>query len=248
MSKRFVLVVSDKGGTGKSTWARGYADWLRRGTSTAYLADADGTVGQLLQFYGTRDADGALDQKQDGLSGVAYFSIQNERERDCAFDALDSGADRVLIDLPAGAILPLSEFNNAVGLFDHARRQGYAVTIVNVITPMLASGRTVGLVLDRFEKIDGVSFVVVKNRLFGPEDDDFERYDGSKGRGRLKERGGVEIDLPAMRMRTYSLVDEMNLRFSDATKDSRLKTVDRSVVHRWLERFDAEVQKAAAVL
>lgn len=126
-----------------------------------YLADADGTVGQLLQFYGARDPSGALEDAQSGLTGVAYFSIQNERERDRVFDAIDSAADRVLIDLPAGAILPLSEFNEAVGLFDHARRQGYDITIVNVVTPMLASGRTVGLLIDRFGDIDKVSFLVV---------------------------------------------------------------------------------------
>lgn len=46
MSKKLILVISDKGGTGKSTWARAYADWLRRKHDTAFIAYADGTVGQ----------------------------------------------------------------------------------------------------------------------------------------------------------------------------------------------------------
>jgi hypothetical protein len=46
ISKKLVLVISDKGGTGKSTWARAYADWLRRKHDAAFIADADGAVGQ----------------------------------------------------------------------------------------------------------------------------------------------------------------------------------------------------------
>ena len=88
----------------------------------------------------------------------------------------------------------------------------------------------------------------MKNRFYGPENDDFERYDGSNGRRRLLDRGGLEIDLPAMRMRTYALIDELNLRFSEAVSDTRLKTVDRSVAHRWLDRFDFEVERASTVL
>ena len=48
MTKRLVLVLSDKGGTGKSTWVRGYTDWLRRKHPASFLVDADGTVGPLL--------------------------------------------------------------------------------------------------------------------------------------------------------------------------------------------------------
>lgn len=248
VERRLVLVLSDKGGCGKSTFARGYADLLRRKKVPAYLADADGTVGQLLQFYGMRDADGSIAVKQDGMTGVAYFSIHSERDRDSAFDAIDSGAVRVLFDLPAGAITPLSEFDKAVGLFEHAKRNGYGVTFVNVITPMLASGRTVGLILSTFADVSNAAFVVVKNRFYGPESDDFERYDQARGRKRLMEMSGVELVLPAMRMRTYAYIDELNLSFSAAREDTRLKTVDRSVVHRWIDAFDSEIEKAGHIL
>lgn len=69
MTKTLVLVVSDKGGTGKSTWARPYADWRCRKHPTAFLADTDGTVGQLLQFYGSCGTNGVLAREQDGRSG-----------------------------------------------------------------------------------------------------------------------------------------------------------------------------------
>lgn len=248
MSKTLVLVVSDKGGTGKSTWARAYADWLRRKHPTAFLADADGTVGQLLQFYGSRSADGVLSRDQDGRAGVAFFDIHRDRERDAAFDGIDSGAERVLIDLPAGAIKPLATFNSEVGYLEHARRKGYSITLVNVITPMLASGRTVAQVIETFHGIEGIRFLVVRNRFYGPESDDFERYENGKGRSRLLELGGLEIDLPPMRMRTYVQIDEMNLSFSAATTSDSLKSADQSVAFKWLERFDAEIAKAAAVL
>ena len=109
---------------------------------------------------------------------------------------------------------------------------------------MLASVRTVGLILDRFASNSGADFVVVKNRFAGPEADDFERYDASKSHRRLLDVGGVEIDMPAMRMRTYVQLDEHNLSFTAATTSERLRIADRSVAFRWIERFDAELGKA----
>ena len=167
--------------------------------------DADGTVGQLLQFHGTRDAEGVLEPDQDASKGVTYFSIQDKRERDRAFPLTRAG-------YVAGAVrpaywrhlVPLSTFDAQRGFFEHCGQHGYRVSFVNVITPMLASNRTVAAMLERFSSAPNADFVLVKNRVFGAEDDAFERFDTSRGRDELSAHGGVEIDLPAMRMRTYA--------------------------------------------
>ena len=63
------MVISDKGGTGKSIFSRALADRLRRDRIDSLLVDGDGTVGQLLQFYGERDEAGRL-QEQTPDRGV----------------------------------------------------------------------------------------------------------------------------------------------------------------------------------
>lgn len=246
--KRMVLVISDKGGTGKSTFSRAYGDWLRRHVKDAFLQDADGGVGQLLQFIGQRGKDSRLNIEQNGLIGVRYFSIFEARQRDAIVDGIDGGATRVLIDMPAGTVALLAEINGEIGLFDLAKRQGYGVTIVNVITPMLASVRTVGTILDAFGEQPEIGFVVVKNAFFGPESDDWKIYNESRGRIDLLERGGLELTMQPMRMLTFSQVDYHSLGFTAATVDARLKTADRSVAFRWLQQMDREIELAGGLL
>lgn len=63
--KRFVMTISDKGGSGKSVTARKLADYYRaNGRDDVLLVDGDGEVGQLLKFYGERDANGRITAKQ----------------------------------------------------------------------------------------------------------------------------------------------------------------------------------------
>jgi hypothetical protein len=246
--KRLVIVISDKCGTGKSTFSRAYADWLRRNVKHAFLQDADGGVGQLLQALGEREKDGRLKPDQNGLIGVQYFSIFEPRQRDAIVDGFDKGAERILVDMPAGTVALLSEIDREIGFFDLARRNGYGVSLVNGITPMLASGRTVGTILEAFGDQPEVGFVVVKNAFFGPEPDDWQLYDGSKGRAALLERGGVELTMPAMRMRTFAAIDEHKLGFTAVASDSRLKTADRSVTFRWLQQMDRQIELAGGLL
>jgi len=246
--KRLVIVVSDKGGTGKSTFSRALGDYYRRHVKHAFLQDADGGVGQLLQFVGERGKDGKLKPDQNPLIGVQYFSVFERAQRDAIVDGIDSGAERVLIDMPAGTVALLRDIDREIGLFDLANRQGYGVTIVNAVTPMLASVRTVGTILDAFAEQPEIGFVVFKNAFFGPEPDDWKIYNESRGRTDLLERGGLELTMQPMRMLTFSQVDYHSLGFTAATVDARLKTADRSVVFRWLQQTDSEIERAGGLL
>jgi len=245
---RLVIVISDKGGTGKSTFARAYADWLRRNVKHAFIQDADGGVGQLLQALGERGKDGVLKPDQNGLIGAQYFNVFDAREREAIVDGFDKGAERILIDMPAGTVALLGEIDREVGLFELAKRQGYRATIVNAITPMLASGRTVGTILEKFGDQPDLGFVIVRNAAFGPEPDDWQLYTESRGRAALLDRGGIELTMPVMRMRTYSLIDAHKLGFTAATFDTRLKSFDRHVVYQWLKQMDREIELAGGLL
>jgi hypothetical protein len=253
IKKQFVIIASNKGGTGKSTFSRGYADWLRRQEGGAFLSDSDGEVGQLLQFYGTRKPDvdgkrGKVNDDQDGRSGVHYFDIKKVKQRDRLFDGIDSGADRVMVDMPGGSFEMLLAIDNEVSLFDHAIRLGYRITIANVITPMIASARTVAKMLELFSYHDGIDFLVVKNGFFGPEPDAWIIWDESKAKPALASRHGIEITMPLMRARTYARIDQHSLGFTAATTAAALQTADRSVAFGWIKAMDKAIEAAGAVL
>src|SRR5512144_1647639 len=139
MTKRWIMVGSDKGGTGKSIFSRALADRLRRDRVNALLVDGDGTVGQLLQFYGDRDETGRLcEQSPD--SGVMPFAMTGGvKDRDALVNMLDYDKAVVLCDLPAGSITFLRQLEQEVGLIDLVTLQGYRLTLVNVISPYRAA-------------------------------------------------------------------------------------------------------------
>lgn len=249
--KRLVIVTSNKGGAGKTTFTRGYADYLRRDkTATAFLSDADGQVGQLLQFYGSRIAgsDDDIDPEQNGTVGVHYFNIKETRERDAIFDGLESGATRIVIDMPGGSFDLIRDIDRETDFFETVQRSGYAVTIVDVITPMLASVKTVTSMIETFGDIEGVAFVVVKNEFFGPTNDDWHIYNGSNAKTTLMARGGLEVLMPAMRMATFAAIDQHSLTFTAAVTSPRLGTANKSVVSGWLRKCEGEIEKAVGIL
>lgn len=71
MNKRVIFVCSQKGGAGKTTFARGLLEALRYEGHTVAAYDADGPVGQLLQYEGLRDRKGRLIPRQDPSRAAA---------------------------------------------------------------------------------------------------------------------------------------------------------------------------------
>lgn len=249
--KRWIMVASDKGGTGKSVFSRALADRLRRERVEALLVDGDGAVGQLLQFYGDRD-DSKPVSKQSPSTGVMPFSMAGEvKDRDALVNMLAYQREVVLCDLPAGSLTFLKQMEWELGVFELLTAQGYQTTLVNVISPFRASIRTVIPMLDLGR--DRADYVVVENAWFGERDDYLLWYgdDGmpaSKGKLLLEERQGITLRMPRLEGRTCALIDAYNLRYSAAREDPRLAIADRSRIHRWLKSMDSELDKAARLL
>lgn len=259
MSRRAIFICSQKGGAGKTTFARGLVECLRAEGQVCAAFDADGQVGQLLQHEGERDQHGDLKPLQDPLTGCAYFDIRDDDDRDILINALSLDAPLIVFDLPGGVVMELGKVidEGALpdGLVGEYSRAGYAVTVVIVMTPVLASVRTVQTLLHCF--IGGVDFVAVKNLAFGAIDD-FVLFDGiassteqhpiSKGKQALQERGGKIITLPALKSRTYALLDMYSLRFVDAINDERMPRADQMRVRQWLFHFGEGLASASVEL
>jgi hypothetical protein len=213
-------------------------------------------VGQLLQYYGQRDANGTLLTEQDPLQGVSYFDVRVEAQRDGLLNALDTPAEVILFDLPGGVMHELAKVldgnERPRALLKEYQRAGYRVTIVAVMTPILASIRTVQEAVSVFG--EDADYLAVKNLAFGDEQefvlfdgwvDDNHTPRGGKSKTVLLEHGGRILTMPRLLGRTYALLDLYHLTFTQAIEDRRLQLADRSRVYQWRAAFDDAIDPAA---
>ena len=259
--KRAIFVMSHKGGPGKSTFARALLETLRTDGLTVAAMDADGAVGQLLQYYGKKDETGRYDA--DPITSVFPFDIKDEREKGNVINILGthgSIADVILVDMPGGTIKTLNdidEFDGMSTLVELYKRHGYAITVVIVMSIVAASANNVAKAI-RTLGTDDISYVVVKN-LFYAKADEFDLYDGfddavtgerigGKGKALLEQSGGVTIALPCLPGRAYALMDYYSLTFADAARSNRLDMFEQSKAYKWFRAFRQSIEPAKHLL
>lgn len=238
--KRFVMTISDKGGAGKSAIARLIADYFFVTKMKALLVDGDGEVGQLAKFYAERDENGRIKKQQTPGIGVLHFALHGQQsDREKIATVLDHGADLILCDFPAAGLTVLEQLQASVGLLDDIKAEGYKPVFVNPITPFAASMRTV----KRMINMGGSDseYIVMKNNMFTEGAEDWIVWDGceeagitpSGGKNALAQVGGIEIELPKLRLGAMSLIDEFNLTFEAACNDRRMPRYHRKYTQIW---------------
>lgn len=253
--RRLILISGQKGGVGKSTFARILLDSLRRRGRSVAAFDGDGAVGHLLQYYGEKQ-NGKLALSQNPLLGVVSYDLRHRRDRERLLESLHVDASVLLHDLPAGALNSITEAvdvtgQSAVALVDAARQMGYATTVVIVINTDKASARAVETTIEAFG--DKARYVVVKN-LNGCTLDDFIVYDGFDDAMGRRTGGGArraaqaakatELVMPEVFRTTSVKLDLWSLRFRDAVSDPHMHIQDRTRISQWMAIMDAEIDKA----
>lgn len=253
MFKRMILVLGQKGGTGKSTASCAILDRLRRDNVPSAAYDGDGTdVGQLHQLYAERERDRQPVFPQDPMRGVVPYDIRHEGQRDLLLNSLQTGANVVLHDLPGGSLIPvISVAGSASALTGMAAEAGYRITLVIVLSPALASAFVVGDILDQFGT--SVDYLAIRNRfftrvagfaLFDGHTDATGSLIGGKSKQRLLQSNGRIIDMPSlMEGETYWMLEALDLGFTAGRNDPRLSIAHRSRVSTFLRDFDAELDK-----
>ncbi|WP_448207914.1 hypothetical protein [Azospirillum sp. sgz302134] len=249
-----ICVVGDKGGIGKSTWARGFADLCRmRGVKTA-LFDADWLCRTLFRVFCAHAPDGSVVplSRQDPRTGCVLYDIHHrELGRDFLLNSMGvPGIDIVLHDLPAGfradftQVMGVPHPENALREFvASARGIGVQPVFVTPLTPQWTSHQTAVWLAETV--CPQAAVVAVRNEQFA--DDQFTLWRTAE-QGRFARAGGVEIAMPGLDGQTYLNCDMQNLRLSAAGQSETLSLADKLRAASWLRRFEVEIAKAPGVL
>lgn len=230
--KVLILVTGDKGGTGKSTFARGLLDVLgHRGVKVAAY-DGDRRNSQLFRHYRSMG------------EGVIQLDVMAPGGADRLLDDMESGvAPVMLVDLPAGAGAAMEDFERETGFLEGATELGYQVSLVSVLSPVRDSVNALRVLMEAMG--ERPRYVAVKNLHFG-SDVQFDLFDESKVKQELLRREGLILSMPKLFGETYALVDNKSLTFRQASQT--LVMSQRRRVYQWLELFEKDLVGAGRVL
>jgi hypothetical protein len=232
--KRLILVHGDKGGVGKSVFARALLDRYIRNGIPVDVYDSDKRNPDLSRFYASKTT-------------VSLVDVTSKTAFDAVLDKLEANDTRALVDLAAGAgdvlnRLISGDIRLGAALDDMKAR----ATIVYVLSRSRPSVAGLNVALADFKEVP-CDWVIVRNTYFG-ETEKFSRYENSNTRKEVLSRGAVEIDMPELLDDLYDDLDQNSVAFMDAAEGDKLTFSNRRRVRAWIERFDEEVSKAVAVL
>jgi hypothetical protein len=255
--RRVILILSGKGGVGKTWTSSALADRLRNtlGRRIA-LYDADGDMGGLTRMHGKRDADGYL--IQSATESVMCYRLNNDPERKMLITSLAEGHDVALHDLPGNPIPHMAQIVGAYEqdiseILDAHEAQGARLTFGHVIDNEIESTQSLGDVCDLVQdRADHIAFVNMREcKNLDPQD--FPYYMGKNGRygkarAKFKELGGVEVIVPSMHPGTRAVMKGEGLTFSQAVHSPALDLVQQIHVQRFVKQFGENLAPAAPLL
>jgi hypothetical protein len=251
-----VLVLSQKGGVGKSTVAGLLLDAYRSTAIRVAAYDSDGSVGTLLRVHGSRDDAGNLLEAQDPLQGVGFYDIRG-LQRNQLLDSITGGDPLILHDVAGGALGDITTVVDGgvgvSGLLEAYEEHGYRVTILHVLSPTAASTQSISRHLEVFG--DAVDHVVVRNRFWGNQFPFWTGFidgagvqRGGKTRDRFLAMGGIEIDFPTLPSATFAKWDASNCSPSMAVRSTLLSITEKSQIKKFRQEFWSMVQPARSKL
>jgi hypothetical protein len=260
IDKRIVFVLSQKGGVGKSTFSKMTIDVLRRinteqcsGAYKVMAFDGDPKVGHLKDVYGIKDVHGKYDGFQNKRTpelGVVAFDAFNAKEGLMALDLLDMKPDFAVVDMPAGSPEVIKQlFGDIESFKKEYRQEGYGISVVIVLDALKTSAMSVKNIMQIWGA--GVQYVVARNLSKGS---DFEFFtsqnlfdDGVSAQDLVLQAGGKVIDLPALNLDAYALLDASSATFSNALTDNNPGYIPnrsyRTMVRRFLDDSEEELKK-----
>lgn len=235
-TKHIIWVTGGKGGTGKSTFARGLLDTLLANDVEVAAFDGDPDNAQLYRYYKRADVN------------VTRIGIKERKGADDIITEMEEvGTDVILVDVPAGGGQILVGLEEEVGFLSAIAEVGYQLTIVTVLSRIKDSVNQLKLAMDITDGFD-VQHVAVRNLYYG-DTDKFKFLERSKTKQRLLNNGGVVIEIRDLDDDTYEQVDDLDLPFQKAiAADSPLPKPDVRRLKQWLVHFKKQVVATGGLL
>jgi hypothetical protein len=213
------FIGGEKGGVGKSVVARLCAQYCIDRSIPFVAADADGSHGALLRFYGdfTRPVDLTEFESAD-----AILALATESDR------------RVLVDLPAQSDRLLASWILEGGILELAAESGVQVVFWHVIDEGKDALTTLDRLLARYG--EAARYCIVKNLGRGK---DFSLFERSPTFATAQRLGAAVIELPELHGPLMQKIDRLDASFWSAVNGpadgtSAFTRIDRQRVKVWL--------------
>jgi hypothetical protein len=185
--KPLVLIISNKGGVGKSSASISFSDYARRTQKNAALFDMDRAVRSLERVFGWKMEDGKKVANFDPFSGV---TPADSEDLDSTFDMFSAivkgnfGAEAVLVDVPGGAVKRWLKGDKPVvsdpdTFATVAEQAGYRLVFVSMLHPEKSASVTPLEIMRAFgDKADHYAIRNMQNGKVKKGESDFIFFDG----------------------------------------------------------------------
>ncbi len=245
LANRLVIVTGDKGGVGKSTFARGILHEYLLRSEIPSVFEADKSNPQVKRFYG-----------KSGLT-IQEIDVTNANKLDEFIDILaekvsqkekaPKSGEKVIIDLPAQSNQFFFNFIKEMDLFSTLENRLKIRTTMVVVFSRVKDCVTQ---LEQLYKVSGkgVDYLIVKNAFYGDEAD-FRRYNDSKIREKMFSEGNCicEIEMPELIEHAFDYIDEKELTFEQAMKPGNKLSVEGRT-KGWTKNFNKAIEPALPLL
>lgn len=206
---RLVLVTGQKGGVGKTLFARALATWLDRQSVPWVGIDTDPANPTFAHQGGTHVVSVPLYDRSGYLVPAAINHIVDDLVERAESD------ETIVLDMGAGQLTAIFEGFRARRLL--GSQSVLPVTLAYLIHRDPASVSTLAQVVDIADDVSDVAWLIVRNERDGP----VRQYDGSATQAELAKRRAAEMSLPALRDHlVFDALDESHLtmeQFLDKT-------------------------------
>ncbi|MCC5612004.1 hypothetical protein LC612_36055 [Nostoc sp. CHAB 5834] len=251
-SHRLVIVTGDKGGVGKSTFARGLVQTYLDAQQRFIGFDADSSNSQLLRFYGQYCHIEPLDIFRSGKIDQFFDRLKKMINPDAdEYGDIPPPESLFLLELPPQSRRILQNFIQSMNFLETAEKDyDIRVTMVIVISRVMDS---INQLIDLHNFCGNqADYVVVKNLFFG-ESDEFTRYEKSPEVKAIKEKlksentPFIEITMPELISHAYDYLDENSITFKQGMAQKDLPSV-KGRVTSWLRTFKEEIKSVKVLL
>lgn len=232
--RRIVPITADKGGTGKSTFARVYAHFLIEKGINTLAYDADTRNAQLARHYGSAFP-----------LGVHEINLNINSDVNSFLDTLEKDYQVIMLDLPAGIGELIEVLENKLKLSKVAAENEYRLTFVSVLNRGRDCLNSLRSLIDAFG--DRADHVVVKNLHYGAPEK-FKRFDNSKTKNILTEMDARIITLPDLDDDVVDFIDDQSLTYKNAATKGIGSVSTRTWVNSFLSEAEPQIEIASSYL